>query len=75
MNGPDNTTRILVAIDGSGAALHAAHWASAEATRHGLTIVHAYDWPLRTTAGRSSIRRCCTPRSGPVVIARPHGSE
>jgi nucleotide-binding universal stress UspA family protein len=48
MNSPDNAKRILVAIDGSESALHAAHWAAAEATRRGrgLTIAHAYDWPL-----------------------------
>lgn len=48
MNSPDNAMPILVAIDGSDSALHAAHWAAAEATRRGrgLTIVHAYDWPL-----------------------------
>jgi nucleotide-binding universal stress UspA family protein len=48
MNSSDNAMRILVAIDGSESALQAAHWAAAEATRrgYGLTIVHAYDWPL-----------------------------
>ncbi len=48
MNSPDNAMRILVAIDGSESALRAAHWAAAEAARRGrgLTIVHAYDWPL-----------------------------
>lgn len=48
MNSPDNTMPILVAIDGSESALRAAHWAAAEATRRGrgLSIVHAYDWPL-----------------------------
>jgi len=48
MNSPDNAMRILVAIDGSDSALHAAHWAAAEAVRRGrgLRIVHAYDWPL-----------------------------
>jgi nucleotide-binding universal stress UspA family protein len=56
MNSSDNTTPILVAIDGSESALHAAHWAAAEAIRRGcgLRIVHAYDWPL--------------PHYGPAVV-------
>jgi nucleotide-binding universal stress UspA family protein len=48
MTSPDNVMPILVAIDGSDSALHATRWAADEATRRGrgLTIVHAYDWPL-----------------------------
>jgi len=48
MNSPDKAMPILVAIDGSESALRAAHWAAAEASRRGrgLSIVHAYDWPL-----------------------------
>jgi nucleotide-binding universal stress UspA family protein len=48
MNSPDNAMPVLVAIDGSDSALRAAHWAAAEAAQRGrgLTIVHAYDWPL-----------------------------
>lgn len=56
MNSPDNAMPILVAIDGSESALHAARWAAAEASQRGrgLTIVHAYHWPL--------------PHYGPAVV-------
>jgi nucleotide-binding universal stress UspA family protein len=48
MNSQDDTTLILVAVDGSESALGAARWAAAQAVRRGcgLRIVHAYDWPL-----------------------------
>jgi nucleotide-binding universal stress UspA family protein len=48
MSSPDEVMPVLVAVDGSESALCAALWAAAEATRRGrgLSIVHAYDWPL-----------------------------
>jgi nucleotide-binding universal stress UspA family protein len=47
MTGSQRTKPIVVAVDGSESAQHAARWAAAHAARHGrrLRVVHAYEWP------------------------------